>query len=136
LVDVSQGEAASLARLVKSTNPLVKLLAFALDENIDQVLSCAAASFSGYVPRESGPEEVLRAVIDVMEGRMHCAPQIAAAMYGRLASFMRLLGQQRSLPSLTFREGEILELVEQGFSNKEIARQPCNQFLHCQEPYA
>ena len=81
------------------------------------------ASFSGYVPRESGAEEVRRAVIDVMEGRMHCAPQIAAAMYGRLASFLLLLGQQRSLPSLTFREGEILELVEQGFSNKEIARQ-------------
>jgi DNA-binding NarL/FixJ family response regulator len=122
LVDVSQAEAASLARLIKSVSPQVKLVAFALDENIDQVLSCAAASFSGYIPREGSAEEVFRAIVDVMEGRMHCAPHIAAAMFGRLAGFLRLFGQQKSLPPLTFRENEILELVEQGFSNKEIAR--------------
>src|SRR5262249_32262734 len=90
---------------------------------IDQVFACAAASFSGYIPRESSAEEVRRAVLDAMQGHMHCAPQITAAMFRRLAGLLRVLGQQGSLPSLTFRESEILELVEQGFSNKEIARQ-------------
>jgi DNA-binding NarL/FixJ family response regulator len=58
-----------------------------------------------------------------MEGRMHCAPHIAAAMFSRLAGFLRVPDAPEALPSLTPRESEILALVEQGRSNKDIARQ-------------
>jgi DNA-binding NarL/FixJ family response regulator len=124
LVDVSQAETVvAVARLIKPACPAVKLVAFALDETVDQVFACAAASFSGYVPRESSGEEVHRAVVDAVEGRMHCAPQIAAAMFSRLAGVLRELGPHGSLPAMTSRENEILALAAQGSSNKEIARQ-------------
>ena len=60
--------------------------------------------------------------MDAMEGRMHCAPHIAAAMFNRLADFLQE-PQPTPLPSLTSRQSEILALVEQGRSNKDIARQ-------------
>jgi len=124
LVDVGQTDTVvAVARLVKAASPGAKLVAFALDETVDQVFACAAASFSGYVPRESSGEEVHRAVVDAMEGRMHCAPQIAAAMFSRLAGVLRELGPHGSLPAMTSRENEILALAAQGRSNKEIARQ-------------
>ena len=53
---------------------------------------------------------------------MRCAPHIAAAMFRRLADFLREARPQTSLPPLTVRESEILALAEEGRSNKEIAR--------------
>jgi DNA-binding NarL/FixJ family response regulator len=122
LVDVGERDPVALGRLIKAANPRARLVAFPLDEIDDRVFACAAAGFSGYVPRESGADELHRALVDAIEGRMHCAPHIAAAMFNRLADFLQE-PQPPPLPSLTPRESEILALVEQGRSNKDIARQ-------------
>jgi two-component system, NarL family, nitrate/nitrite response regulator NarL len=122
LVDVGERDPAPVGRLIRAANPRAKLVAFPVDEIHDRVFACAAAGFSGYVPRESGADELHRAVVDAIEGRMHCAPHIAAAMFNRLAVFLQEL-RPPPLPSLTSRESEILVLVEQGCSNKDIARQ-------------
>jgi two-component system, NarL family, nitrate/nitrite response regulator NarL len=121
LVDLGQTDPFAAARTIKVASPGVKLIAFGLDEIDDRVFACAAAGFCGYVPRESSADELYRALVDVMEGRMHCAPHIAAAMFNRLADFLQ--EQSPPLPSLTSRESEILALVDQGCSNKDIARQ-------------
>ena len=122
LVDLGQTDAVSAARLLRGARPEAKLVAFALDEIDADVFACAAAGFSSYVPRESSAEELLRALVDAMDGRMRCAPHIAAAMFRRLADFLREASPQASLPPLTVRESEILALAEKGRSNKEIAR--------------
>jgi two-component system nitrate/nitrite response regulator NarL len=123
LVDVGQTDAALAARLIKTASPAAKLVAFALDETDDDVLACAAAGYSGYVARESNADELHRAVVDAVEGRMHCAPHIAGAMFARLTDLLREAEPPPSLHSLSQRESEILALVDQGRSNKEIARQ-------------
>lgn len=122
LVDLGQTDALAAARLIRGASPGAKLVAFALDEIDARVFACAAAGFASYVPRESGAEELLRALVDAMDGRMHCAPHIAAAMFRRLADFLRDTGARAALPALTIRESEILALAEEGRSNKEIAR--------------
>ena len=122
LVDLGQTDAVTAARLMRGACPDTKLVAFALDEIDTGVFACAAAGFSSYVPRESSAEELLRALVDAMDGRMRCAPHIAAAMFRRLADFLREARPQASLPPLTVRESEILALAEKGRSNKEIAR--------------
>jgi DNA-binding NarL/FixJ family response regulator len=89
LVDLGQTDAVAAARLVRDARPEAKLVAFALDERDTDVFACAAAGFCSYVARESGAEELLRALVDAMGGRMHCAPHIAAAMFRRLADLLR-----------------------------------------------
>jgi two-component system nitrate/nitrite response regulator NarL len=125
LVDVGETEtdAVSAARLIKAASPGAKLVAFWVDEIDERVFACAAAGFSGYIPRESGADDLHRALMDTMEGRMHCAPHISAAMFNRLAGLLREPDPASPLPSLTSRESEILALVEQGRSNKEIAQE-------------
>ena len=123
VVDLGETDPVAAARLIKAASPATKLVAFPLDEIDERVFACAAAGFSSYVPREGGPDELHRALVDAVEGRMHCAPHIAAAMFNRLAGFLRESELPEALPSLTSRESEILALVEQGYSNKEIARQ-------------
>ena len=120
LVDLCGMHPATVAPTIKTICPSVRLVAFALAEVDQAVFECAAAGFDGYVPRESAAEDVYRAVLDVADGRMHCAPHITAAMFGRLADLLRPSVTRLSV--LTMREREILELAEQGCSNKEIAR--------------
>ena len=123
LVDLGQTDPATAAQVIKAVSHGVKLVAFGLDETNDHVFACAAAGFCGYVARESGADELHRALVDAVAGRMHCDPHIAAAMFARLAQSQREFNPQELLPNLSSRESEILALVEQGRSNKEIARQ-------------
>jgi two-component system, NarL family, nitrate/nitrite response regulator NarL len=123
LVDLGQTDHGVAARLIGAASPGARLVAFGLDETDHHVFACAAAGYSGYVAREKGADELHRAVVDAVGGRMHCAPHIAAAMFARLTLLLREREPQRSLPTLSQRENEILALVDQGRSNKEIARQ-------------
>jgi DNA-binding NarL/FixJ family response regulator len=102
--------------------PSAKLVAFAVADQQTDVLACAEAGFSGYVPREGGANELYRAIVDAVNGRVRCDPHIASAMFDRLAEF----GQSRISATgptvLTARETEVITLSNQGCSNKEIAR--------------
>jgi len=122
LVDVARADAMAMTRLLKVASSEAKLLAFALAEIDDDVFACAAAGFSGYVPREGGADELYCALMDAAGGRMSCAPHITAAMFSRLSDLLRQRPARMPLPSLTARESEILALAEEGRSNKEIAR--------------
>jgi len=122
LVDVARADAMAMARLLKVACSEAKLVAFALAEIDDDVFACAAAGFSGYVPREGGADELYWALMDAAGGRMNCAPHITAAMFSRLSDLLRQRPARMPLPSLTARESEILALAEEGRSNKEIAR--------------
>lgn len=122
LVDLTRADMVATVRKLKLACPGAKLVAFGLDEVDDDVFACAAAGCAGYVPRESGADDLHRVVIDALGGKMRCAPHIAAAMFHRLADLLPEQADRTMLPVLTSRENEILTLADQGCSNKEIAR--------------
>jgi two-component system nitrate/nitrite response regulator NarL len=122
VVDVGRTDAVTVARLLRSARVEAKLVAFALNESDGDVFACAAAGFSNYVPRESGADDLYRALVDAVDGRMQCAPHITAAIFRRLAELLGRADPRASLPALTSRENEILTLASAGRSNKEIAR--------------
>jgi two-component system, NarL family, nitrate/nitrite response regulator NarL len=122
VIDTHGVDIIALSASTRQAWPDAKLVAFAVAEQGTDVLACAEAGFSSYVPREGGTNELYQAIIDAVNGRVHCAPHIAAAMFFRLAEF----GQSRAaatVPSiLTARECEIIALSNGGCSNKEVAR--------------
>ncbi|HUI90090.1 MAG TPA: response regulator transcription factor [Anaerolineales bacterium] len=96
---------------------ILVLTSFAADE---QVFPAIQAGALGYLLKDSGPQELIQAIHQVHNGEPSLEPAIARKVLAELS------GPQQKPPTrdpLTARELDILRLVAQGHSNKEIAKQ-------------
>jgi DNA-binding NarL/FixJ family response regulator len=83
------------------------------------VFNAMRAGARGYLLKESGAEEIARAVRAVAAGEAIYGPEIARRV---LTYFTDMPDpRQAAFPQLTEREREVLELIAQGRSNAEIA---------------
>jgi two-component system nitrate/nitrite response regulator NarL len=125
ILDLPAPERFSDARALHAAAPEVRVVAVGVPEADDDVVHCAEAGISGYVPPEASAAELTATLACVARDELPCSPRIAAALMRRLGS--RTAGP--SLPSqpgaLTRREREIVELVARGLSNKEVAQALC-----------
>ena len=94
-------------------NPPAVLVLTNYDTDSD-ILGAVEAGASGYLLKDSPPEELIAAIHAAARGETALAPAIAG----------RLLARMRSpQPSLSARESEVLRLVADGATNNEIATQ-------------
>jgi DNA-binding NarL/FixJ family response regulator len=87
--------------------------------------SCVRAAFDagawGYLTKASAPEEIERAVHEVLAGRFYVSPAVARAAI-LSAAHTSVSPAPAGGEALTAREMEILGLVAEGLGNKQIAR--------------
>lgn len=90
------------------------------DEYIQEALRNGA---SGYILKESGPEELLTAIRTVLAGKVYLSPDVSERVVSGLLSVgQRETGEATTaLDTLTLREREVLKLVAEGHGNKHIA---------------
>jgi DNA-binding NarL/FixJ family response regulator len=111
-----------LVRALVAAVPGTRVVALAVPEVEREVLACAEAGVAGYVTRDASVEDVVAAVESAARGEVLCSPRMAATLFNRIAT-LALERSPASIESrLTARELEILDLIDQGLSNKEIAR--------------
>jgi DNA-binding NarL/FixJ family response regulator len=93
-------------------------------ENDPQIfLECVRAGATGYLLKDASAAEVISGVRAVAQGQAICPPQLCAHLFGEIAR------QQVAAPSLrakldfglTRRQQQIVPLIGQGLTNKEIA---------------
>ncbi len=109
-------------RRILRTNPNTRILVVSMFEDDHSVCSAIRAGARGYVLKGANPDEVLRAIRVVAGGEAIFSPSVAT----RLIDFfggLRAEALPQTFPELTDREREILDLIAQGWSNSEIARQ-------------
>ncbi|HUH97744.1 MAG TPA: response regulator transcription factor [Anaerolineales bacterium] len=96
---------------------ILVLTSFAADDHVFPAIEAGAL---GYLLKDSGPQELLQAIRQVHQGEPSLEPAIARKLLAELSS-----PPQKPLTRdpLTARELDILRLVAQGKSNKEIAGQ-------------
>jgi two-component system, NarL family, response regulator LiaR len=104
----------TITGLLKGTRVLV-LTSFAAD---DKVFPAIKAGALGYLLKDSGPFDLLQGIRQVHRGQPTLEPSIASKVLFELAHPAK---DQLTTDPLTAREMDVLRLVAQGRSNKEIA---------------
>ena len=122
LLDVAMPETLALVRTLSRNVPPVRVVGIAIPEVDEDVIACAEAGMHGYVPREASLEDLLASLRSVAAGELLCSPRIAATLQRRVTALASAWRPEAPLARLTARELEIVQLIDKGLSNKEIAR--------------
>jgi len=107
-------------RRIKSMHPEVQIVALSIHSDRRFVLQMFKAGATGYLLKDCAFEELTRAIRTVTDGQAYLSPAIAGVVVGE---FLRNLttDAQGGLPSLSPREREVLQMMAEGKTTKEIA---------------
>ena len=103
--------------------PEVKILTLTRHTDDAYLQEMLQAGVSGYVLKQSAPDELVRAVRAVAKGDKYLDPAIASKVFDNYTQNRSKLRGEIHGVKLTVREAETLRLIALGYSNKEIAEQ-------------
>ncbi len=103
---------------IKELLPAVQIIMVTVYEDPDRIFRALRAGACGYLLKRSTPEQIIAAIRDVHQGGAPMSSEIARKV---IAQFREPQETAEEVENLSTREREVLELVAQGMSNKEIA---------------
>lgn len=108
------------AQIVKQ-NPHIGVIILSMHSDESYLMRALTAGAKGYLLKDSAEEDLLRAVRAVAQGRPFFSPVIAQALLEDYVRQLQQRGLQDTYELLTDREKQILQLLAEGKSNKEVA---------------
>jgi NarL family two-component system response regulator YdfI len=124
LLDLTTGDDEALERLERllAARPGLAALVLGAEHTEEALLDALGAGAHGYLPRESGGEELAAAVHAVAQGLIVLGTTPASALLARLLDRPRLAPGAGPGEALTPRELEVLQALAGGLTNRAIAR--------------
>lgn len=123
LLDSAMPESHRTTRVIAETSAATAVLVLAVPETERDILACAEAGACGFVPRDASIKELVKSIRSALQGELRCSPRVASTLMRRVWKLARGSKTKASAAqSLTARQREILELVDEGLANKEIAQ--------------
>ena len=121
LLDLAGIDDVAAAQAFVRAAPPARVVALTVREHDQDIVAWAEHGAMGIVTRQASFADLLHAILAAARGECGCSPRVAAALLRRVAV---VAAERRSVTphaALTLREREIVELLIEGLSNKEIA---------------
>lgn len=111
-------------RQIKHTCPNVKVLILTMHDYEEYIRQALAIGAMGYLLKDSSAHELIDAIHTVYRGETILSPAITRLV---VENYLRWGEFQKNISSdgLTPRESEVLQLIAEGYSNKQIAEILC-----------
>jgi two-component system, NarL family, nitrate/nitrite response regulator NarL len=122
LIDSATAERLGLIRRIRDMLPGLRIVVFAVGESEAELIRCVEAGISGYVGYSGNTGQLIGAIKSAVRGEVLCPPQTVASLFRRIAVLARRTEVSTSDQRLSGREREIVELIDRGLTNKEIAQ--------------
>lgn len=108
-------------RQIRRDSPDVSVLILTVHESEDYVAQLLAAGANGYIIKRAAGDELISAIRAVDQGEAFLYPSVARVV---IEDYVRRLKEGEGLGAqdvLTDREREVLQLIAEGYTNREIA---------------
>ena len=108
-------------QILKGT-PSAKILILSTYNGVDHIRQAIAAGAAAYLIKQTAASDLVKAIREVKKGNAYFSPAIAQQV--REETFRSLAGEPAAKApnvELTLREAEVLQLIAEGFANKQIA---------------
>ncbi|MEU5768077.1 response regulator transcription factor [Streptomyces asoensis] len=110
-------------RRIRTDHPGTQVVVLTTYADDDSLFPALKAGARGYLTKDAGGDEIVRAVHSVLSGDAGLSPSVQRRLLERLSAPEPVPVEPAVVPDgLTTREAEVLVLIAEGLSNQEIAR--------------
>ena len=123
LMDVAMPGLSSFeaVRQIRKASPSSKILFLTMYDDEEYVLECMEAGAAGYVLKDAPIQELINAARNVYRGGKHLSPRLLSKMIDVFQAQRSETSNHLRVSRLTPREGQILKLLAEGKSARQIA---------------
>jgi len=106
---------------IMKLSPSTKVIVLSMHADESYVIRALAVEARGYLLKDSAEVDLLPALRSVMQGRPYLSPKVTQVLLEDYMRYLRQRGLQDTYDLLTAREKQVLQLLAEGNSNKDVA---------------
>lgn len=107
---------------IKTLHPGVIVMILTMHKEKEYLYQAVSAGVDGYLLKEDADTELFSAIEKIRQGKFYLSPHLSEGLFDHLAQTRRGNGKPPfEPPELTTREREVLKMIAEGKSNKEVA---------------
>jgi two-component system, NarL family, nitrate/nitrite response regulator NarL len=122
LVDMSAHRAVEAVEALRADTRGGGVVAIAVREDEEEIIALAESGVSGFMANDASLDSLAEAVTSAARNEARCSDRVAAILARRVASLTAHVVREPAPVPLTRRQLEIVQLIDQGLPNKEIAQ--------------
>ena len=106
---------------IRKVSPETQVLIMSMHTDETYILRALSQGAKGYVLKDAADDEVLPATQALLRGKSYFSPAIAKTLLEDYVRYLKQRGLEDSYDLLTDREKQVLQLLAEGRSNKDVA---------------
>ncbi len=124
LMDIAMANLNGLeaTKQIKKVLPSIKVIMLTMHKNEEYILQSFQAGASGFILKEGAVEELVSAIRSIHQDKSFLSPTISKTLIDAYLRKMETGKTETPFDLLTDREREVLQLIAEGYTNREVAK--------------